>query len=78
MYALIDNIYDICNESQERVRYYLVELLFVKLHELEDFCKETDEYFENYGQLTDETTSFEGVDFVITDTDGKEIDKEFM
>lgn len=78
LHALIDNIYDICNESQERVRYYLVELLFVKLHELEDFCKETDEYFENYGQLTDETTSFEGVDFVITDTDGKEIDKEFM
>lgn len=55
-----------------------MELLFVKLHELEDFCKETDEYFENYGQLTDETTSFEGLDFVITDTDGKEIDKEFM
>lgn len=74
LHALIDDIYDICNESQERVRYYLVELLFVKLHELEDYCRETDEYFENYGETVIDNKS-EGITINIVSPEGSKVDK---
>lgn len=50
LYALIDDIYTISTDSQERLWHYLVELLFVKLDELKRYCEETDEYFETYGE----------------------------
>lgn len=74
LHALIDDIYDICDESQERVRYYLVELLFVKLHELEDYCRETDEYFENYGETVIDNKS-EGITINIVSPEGSKVDK---
>lgn len=74
LHALIDDIYDICDESQERVRYYLVELLFVKLHELEDYCRETDKYFENYGETVIDNKS-EGITINIVSPEGSKVDK---
>lgn len=78
LYVLIDSVYNICSKSRDKIWHYLVELLFVKLHELESYCEETDEYFENYGQLDYEETSSADVNYTITDTNGNEIDKELM
>lgn len=77
LHVLIDDIYDICTERQERVRYYLVELLFVKLHELEDCCRETDEYFENYGETVIDNKS-EGITINIISPDGCKVDKKSL
>lgn len=77
LHVLIDDIYDICTERQERVRYYLVELLFVKLHELEDYCRETDEYFENYGETVIDNKS-EGITINIISPDGCKVDKKSL
>lgn len=77
LHVLIDDIYDICTERQERVRHYLVELLFVKLHELEDYCRETDEYFENYGETVIDNKS-EGITINIISPDGCKVDKKSL
>lgn len=53
----IHEIYSLIDEGLRQVDYplcgqlekYLLQLLFVKLEELRDYCKETDEYFENGG-----------------------------
>lgn len=79
LYSLIDSIYDICNESQGKLWHYLVELLFVKLHELESYCQETDEYFENYGEPVydgDDTT--ERLTINIVYPDGTKVEKGLM
>lgn len=79
LYSLIDNIYNISTENQDRLWHYLVELLFVKLHELEDCCKETDEYFENYGEtIIDSDNDSEGVTLNIVFPDGSKVDEEIM
>lgn len=52
IYSLIDDgIPEIPNELQGQFRKYMLEMLFVKLEELREYCKETDEYFENYGEV---------------------------
>lgn len=79
IYHLIDNIYDISTERQESLWHFLVELLFVKLHELEDCCKETDEYFENYGEtVIDSDDESEGLTFNVVFPDGSKVDEELM
>lgn len=79
LYSLIDNLYSISTERQERLWHYLVELLFVKLHDLEELCEETDEYFENYGEpVTDQNDEIGDVTINIVYPDGREVEKELM
>lgn len=79
LYVLLDEIYDICKESQERVWHYIVELLFVKLEELEKYCKETDEYFENYGEtIIDRDNESEGITINMVFPDVSKVDEELM
>ena len=76
LYSLIDIIDDICTDSQETFWHYLVELLFVKLHELESLCQETDEYFENYGEpVYDGDNNTEGLTINIVYPDGSMVDE---
>lgn len=50
LYALIDEaILQIPNDYRSRIKRYLIEMLFVKLRELEHQCEIIDAYFENYG-----------------------------
>ena len=50
LYDLIDNdVPEMLPELRKRVKKYLLQMLFVKLNELEKYCEETDDYFENYG-----------------------------
>lgn len=55
LYDLIDSVPEICNLKKDRIRYYLLDLLFNKLEELRDYCKETDKYFENFGETIIDT-----------------------
>ncbi len=79
LYVLIDEIYNISTESQDRLWHYLVELLFVKLHEIESYCQETDEYFENYGEpVFDENDKTEGITINLVYPDGSKVDENLM
>lgn len=79
LFALIDDVYKISSESQERLKYFLMELLFVKLEELESYCKETDAYFENYGEtVIDESEKFKDATLKIEIPDMYKIDNELM
>ena len=50
LYALLDEaILQIPNDYRSRIKRYLIEILFVKLGELEHQCEVIDAYFENYG-----------------------------
>jgi len=50
LYSLIDNVHDTCQrDSVELFSKYLLQLLFIKLHDLENLCEETDYYFQNNG-----------------------------
>lgn len=54
LYTLIDEgLPQIPDELQESFRKYMLQTLFFKLEELAGYCKETDEYFENYGKEQD-------------------------
>ena len=51
IYDLIDEgILKSSNDIRTRLKKYLLQILFVKLEELQRYCNETDEYFENYGE----------------------------
>ena len=51
IYSLIDNgLPQIPYDLQSRFEKCMMQLLFSKLEELESYCKETDSYFENYGE----------------------------
>lgn len=79
LHSLIDDIYNISTENQDRLWHYLVELLFVKMHELESCCQEIDEYFENYGEpVFDENDKTEGITINIVYPDGSKVDDELM
>lgn len=48
IYDLLENdISDISSENRDNIEKYLLQILFVKLEDLESYCEETDEYFEN-------------------------------
>ena len=50
IFDLIDNsLLRVPVEYRAGIRKYLLQLLFVKLEELESYCEETDQYFEHYG-----------------------------
>ena len=50
IYGIIDNdIPTIAPELQDRFQKYMLQTLFSKLEELERYCEETDDYFDNYG-----------------------------
>ena len=52
VYNLIQTVIPQCPfEVQEQLEYALLENLFAKLEELQQYCKETDDYFENYGEV---------------------------
>lgn len=79
LYALIDDIYTISPESQERLWHYLVELLFVKLDELKRYCEETDEYFENYGEpVIDESDKLENITVHFDFSDKEEVENDLI
>ncbi len=79
LFALIDDIYKISSESQERLKYYLMELLFVKLEELESYCQETDDYFENYGEtLINESEKSDEVTMKVEISEIDGIDNKMM
>ena len=51
IYSLIDNgIPQIPYDLQRQFQKYMLQALFAKLEELQCYCEETDEYFENYGE----------------------------
>jgi hypothetical protein len=51
IYALIDNeMARIPVDLRPQIEKCLLENLFSKLRELKSYCKETDSYFENYGE----------------------------
>lgn len=51
IYSLIDEeTADLSPCTQQKVHFYLKQLLFSKLEELEQCCKETDDYFLHYGE----------------------------
>lgn len=54
IYSLIDDgLLQIPHTLRRQFEKYLLQLLFVKLEELRDYCKETDAYFENGGDEFD-------------------------
>jgi len=60
IYDLIDNgISQVPYKLQAGINKYLLKHLFVMLEELESYCEETDQYFENYGE-----ESFEDCDSI--------------
>lgn len=51
LYALIDDgISQMPYDLQSATEKYLLQMLFYKLSELEQYCEETDAYFSNYGE----------------------------
>lgn len=50
IYGIVDkDIPTIAPELQDRFQKYMLQTLFSKLEELERYCEETDDYFDNYG-----------------------------
>ena len=50
IYGIVDkDIPAIAPELQDRFQKYMLQTLFSKLEELERYCEETDDYFDNYG-----------------------------
>ena len=58
---LLDDIYEVYQiidddiprievDSQERIKKYMLQILFSKLDELKNLCEETDKYFQSYGE----------------------------
>ncbi|MBR5318435.1 MAG: hypothetical protein IKU46_02425 [Peptococcaceae bacterium] len=51
IYKLLDEgLSKVPSDFSGGIEKYLLQCLFYKLDELKDYCKETDEYFENYGK----------------------------
>ena len=79
LYTLIDDSDAIPDEKQKKLLLYLVELLFVKLYELKRYCKETDEYFETYGEpVIGKDEKFEGVTILFDYSDGTNPENDLL
>lgn len=67
LYALIETqINEIPIDISVRVNKYLLENLFTKMEELKEYCNETDEYFENYGNnKTESEDTEEDIKFIL-------------
>ena len=50
IHSIIDNPSSENYFEWQQVRHFLLELLFVKLEKLKEYCEEIDEYFESYGE----------------------------
>lgn len=54
IYLLIDDgLPQIPDTIRRRFEKYMLQILFSKLEELQDYCEETDAYFDNYGEESD-------------------------
>lgn len=68
IYGIIDNdIPTIAPELQDRFQKYMLQTLFSKLEELERYCEEIDDYFENYGSAPKQATPTEPPQIVFVD-----------
>ena len=60
IYGIVDkDIPAIAPELQDRFQKYMLQTLFSKLEELERYCEETDDYFDNYGAEPEQAATTE-------------------
>ena len=68
IYGIVDkDIPAIAPELQDRFQKYMLQTLFSKLEELERYCAETDNNFENYGVEPKQTATTESPQIVFLD-----------
>lgn len=68
IYGIVDkDIPTIAPELQDRFQKYMLQTLFSKLEELERYCEETDDYFDNYGAEPEQAATTELPPIVIMD-----------
>lgn len=68
IYGIVDkDIPTIAPDLQDRFQKYMLQTLFSKLEELERYCEETDDYFDNYGAEPEQAATTELPPIVIMD-----------